>query len=1187
MVERPEANAQRYARADGCAVVHARVQTGRSLNAIAHLPVVHYVDSDEAMQPDDERSAQIVAESLDAVAAPNTGPTTGYATTLTGFALDGTGVTIGVIDTGIDNHNSATLHQDLRGRLAFFADQTGGTRTVDGWIDPILGVQGGHGTHVAGIVAGDGSTGDTDPGGFLLGQGVAPRAQIGSINYLAAATQPTVDTILQSAATNGSDVNNNSWGSTAPTGYDNRCTTVDQRVRDPDPNTAGLEEMCIVFSVGNAGGLPGSMTGPHEAKNAIVVGNGLTRRPGEGAVSDDIRGVSDSSSRGPTADNRVCPTVIAPGSDIVSALTTIDANPNVAGVQRLYQQYTDTSATIHPNHTSLTGSSMAAPHVSGLCALLIEWWRDRTGATPSPAMLRALLVNGAEDMAGGPNWKRVIVPGQPTWAANGANQQFVGLGFQPNQVWGWGSAQALRQFTQRNTVAQIANAAEWSYAAGTDTLTVRTLNGTAPDLGGATWDRVMALDAAPVANIPNNDQGWGRVSLRNIVATVPDSDRGPKVFSDQRIAFNANGQTHRIRVTPVDPARPMRITLCWTDPPGANLVNDLNLLVTQAGGATFRGNVFANGFSVAGGNANTTDNTECVYIRNPTGFYDIDVIASSITTDARDFTLGTPWQDYALVIDNAQVPAANPVNVATVLDRSGSMIFSGYVARTVQASAQFVDLMSINDAIGVVSFGTTADVEYPSGAGPTAVTIAGDAERNGATAAIGAIGFGGSTAMGPGITAGAGLLSGATGTKALVLFSDGYDNGSPAAAAAVAALPSDVTLHTCAMGPASDQALLEQLTATTGGRYYYMPTIDDLFEIYNWIRGRVSGTGVIANETSAASASRVGAFVDACAVNAMFTVAWPDTSVTYTQRPLQSTSEISIRLRAPSGKLLAGSNSTVRTVASAGYVVFEVDQPAAGQWFVEVETKRNAHLPYTVGAFVTSDVTTELIVHPSPALPGQPLTIGVAASAHGQPVGDVRATVCVRGPRRGRHEVVDDFAHLIRRRMRVQARDAVPAGLIDLASLTQLLAARDIDLAEHVEQCFDLKSVRTLGAHPLHRLLNHDPLVSIRPETVTGVSTVEGVVGRSPHGVLVGPPARGAVVIPPPVGGGVIVPPTAPVPVAIATQSVVQPLTFSATKQDGSYNIVATVSGRSRACGPFVRHEFASIRVARPADRIG
>ena len=46
-------------------------------------------------------------------------------------------------------------------------------------------------------------------------------------------------------------------------------------------------------------------------------------RPNEGDPSDDIRGINQSSSRGPTADGRLCPTVVAPGTNVVSALTTI------------------------------------------------------------------------------------------------------------------------------------------------------------------------------------------------------------------------------------------------------------------------------------------------------------------------------------------------------------------------------------------------------------------------------------------------------------------------------------------------------------------------------------------------------------------------------------------------------------------------------------------------------------------------------------------------------------------------------------------------------------------------------------------------------------------------------------------------------------------------------------------------
>lgn len=520
------------------------------LLTLAQLPGVRWLEY-AAPKPglDGERETQIVAENLNGSAGTLQAPIPGYRDWLNRVELSGAGIVIAICDTGVSRNatNNADGHVDLRGRQTAFIDYSGGFSTRDTER---------HGTHVAGIAVGNAATQKREgppPNDFLLGQGMAPNASYLNQNALTGPWPPAnFGTLTQDAVSNDAIIMNNSWwdGGPAGSGYTENSRRFDQLVRDPNLDSEEVEQLIIVFSAGNAGPAPSTITPPKEAKNPITVGNSLTFRPG-GAV-DDIRGIATSSSRGPARDGRLLPNIVAPGTDVSSA----DAN------------------TVD-DYVLMTGTSMAAPHVSGTCALLIEWWRkSNAGTTPSTAMLKALLINGAEDLAGGPD--------------------------------GHGSV---------------------------------------------------------LGHIPNNNQGWGRVSVENIILEAPDSDRGPKILSDQEHPLTAVGQEHIVRVRAFDETRPLRITLTWTDAPGsANaspaLMNDLDLEVVGVGAdnRTFKGNVFTDGFSSTGGTFDTVNNVECVYIREPRGSYEIHVIASSLRANARPPFDNIGWQDFALVIDNAVPP---------------------------------------------------------------------------------------------------------------------------------------------------------------------------------------------------------------------------------------------------------------------------------------------------------------------------------------------------------------------------------------------------------------------------------------------------------------------------------------------------------------------------------------------------
>ena len=148
-------------------------------------------------------------------------------------------------------------------------------------------------------------------------------------------------------------------------------------------------------------------------------------------------------------------------------------------------------------------------------------------------------------------------------------------------------------------------------------------------------------------------QGMGSVHLGTAF------DGAPRIVKDQVPAdvFTASGQTRIYTGSVADSAKPVRITLVWTDAPGsttgAAYNNDLDLVVT-IGGTAYLGNVFSTSFSVAGGSADPRNNVENVFL--PPGFsgnFAVTVKATNINSDGVPNVGGPLDQDFALVVYNA------------------------------------------------------------------------------------------------------------------------------------------------------------------------------------------------------------------------------------------------------------------------------------------------------------------------------------------------------------------------------------------------------------------------------------------------------------------------------------------------------------------------------------------------------
>jgi subtilisin-like proprotein convertase family protein len=344
------------------------------VRAIAALEDVVAIDPYVQPTAEDERAAQIVAGNY-------SGPTTlsgpGY-NPLNQFGVDGANVTVAVVDDGVG----------IPGDGGFYVTAANAAH------GPLRGANSsatGHGHLNASIIAGATPFSTLDPTGYNYGSGVAPGAHILNIPFLRSGYSGSeADTCNDTVASSGPNgvpgfISNNSWGSGLNgNAYDSLAAQYDGFVRDA--SAAGtIDPLVVVFSAGNQGA--SGLTRPKMAKNVITVAASKNYRTELSPSTDhnNIEDMADFSSRGPAADGRIKPEISAPGAGITGGRS---------GADSLF-------GNIDANHRWSSGTSHAAPQVAGGAALFVQWWKStHGGANPSPALVKAALVNGAVEMTG-------------------------------------------------------------------------------------------------------------------------------------------------------------------------------------------------------------------------------------------------------------------------------------------------------------------------------------------------------------------------------------------------------------------------------------------------------------------------------------------------------------------------------------------------------------------------------------------------------------------------------------------------------------------------------------------------------------------------------------------------------------------------------------------------------------------
>lgn len=624
------------------------VETPRdALIALAALPSVHRVEPAMSVR----LANDLTAYALGSTTLPDNSDSFEN--------LNGSNVLVNINDSGVD-----ASHPDLTGRVFTLPTETN-----------ILTDPDGHGTHVAGSIAGNGSQSETinqppngPPSGSVTNanfKGKAPKASLYVLPVDLVTGPASGDAFLQETAASAPQrfntpedvlISNNSWGYGGLDAFDysSHSASYDAAVRDALPARSGDQPIAYVFSAGNSGaggnngvgGVPGTVVSPGNAKNVITVGALESFRSLTNAVVYDTN----------AEPVQIGALVIRPGWQT-------NPGPYFTNFVLLPLTDTDWQVAFYSSRGNV-GIGVEGPvgrfkpDVVAAGSFIIstrsaQWSPEPLPPVESPFFPYAVLFDEVNAQAL-PEYRYELGTSMSAPAISGL------------------LAQLQQYFEQRGHI--------YPSAAAYKALLINSARPTSPSY-------------VPSRDSRMNYAGWGQPDLqralgRGFRASVNGSD--VEVIGLDSSSGVATGESadFRLRVVSTNAAEaPLRLSLVWTDPPGdplvgPKLVNDLHLIASNSvTGEIFWGNDFdaetgfsrihsTNDISTNGmPTLDTINNVERLILPPPLATnYVITVVGYRVNVNARQDSPTQIVQDFAIAFSSDIDPATASTNALGVLE---------------------------------------------------------------------------------------------------------------------------------------------------------------------------------------------------------------------------------------------------------------------------------------------------------------------------------------------------------------------------------------------------------------------------------------------------------------------------------------------------------------------------------------